>query len=111
VTREAMARMGWCPSGRLFEAAACGTACLSDTWEGLADFFEPSREILTAQTTGEALEALTRPREELARIGRAARERALAQHTAGHRARQLVDLLGSTSPDRRIAVASAEGAA
>ncbi|TIS30194.1 MAG: glycosyltransferase, partial [Mesorhizobium sp.] len=26
VTREAMARKGWCPSGRLFEAAACGAA-------------------------------------------------------------------------------------
>ena len=24
VTRQAMAAMGWCPSGRLFEAAACG---------------------------------------------------------------------------------------
>ncbi|HWM90183.1 MAG TPA: glycosyltransferase [Thermoanaerobaculia bacterium] len=93
VTRAAMARMGWCPSGRLFEAAACGTACLSDTWAGLADFFEPGREILTAETPEEAIEALTLPKEEIARIGRAARERALAEHTAGHRARQLVEML------------------
>ena len=30
VTRRAMAAFGWCPSGRLFEAAACGTPILSD---------------------------------------------------------------------------------
>ncbi len=48
VTRHAMAAMGWCPSGRLFEAAACGTAILSDHWEGLDAFFEPGREILVA---------------------------------------------------------------
>jgi spore maturation protein CgeB len=93
VTRAAMARMGWCPSGRLFEAAACGTACLSDDWEGLDRFFEPGREILLAGTTDEAVAALTLPREEIARIGRAARERALGEHTADHRARELLDLL------------------
>ena len=35
VTRRAMAAMGWCPSGRLFEAAACGAPVLSDAWDGL----------------------------------------------------------------------------
>ena len=30
VTRRAMADMGYCPSGRLFEAAACGAPLLSD---------------------------------------------------------------------------------
>src|SRR6478672_6668785 len=37
VTRAAMAEMGYCPSGRLFEAAACQTPVLSDSWEGLED--------------------------------------------------------------------------
>ena len=46
VTRQAMAEMGWCPSGRLFEAAACGAPMLTDAWEGLDAFFEPGREIL-----------------------------------------------------------------
>src|SRR5690606_11140608 len=31
VTRRAMKEMGYCPSGRLFEAAACGAPILSDT--------------------------------------------------------------------------------
>lgn len=93
VTREAMAAMGYCPSGRLFEAAACGTALLSDTWDGLDEFFEPGREILLAETTDDVLGALQLSREELARIAAAARERTLAEHTAEQRARRLVALL------------------
>ena len=41
VTRGAMAEMGYCPPGRLFEAAACGAPIVSDTWDGLETFFEP----------------------------------------------------------------------
>lgn len=93
VTRAAMARMGWCPSGRLFEAAACGTPVLSDRWDGLEDFFEADREILIAEDTRDAVAALSRPDEELANIGRRARDRALAEHTATHRARELVRIL------------------
>ncbi|HEX7184945.1 MAG TPA: glycosyltransferase [Thermoanaerobaculia bacterium] len=98
VTRADMARMGYCPSGRLFEAAACDTAVLSDTWEGLAEFFEPGREILLAGTTEEAATALALPREEVRKIGRAARERTLAEHTADQRARQMLEIF-ETSAD------------
>ncbi|HVG25601.1 MAG TPA: glycosyltransferase, partial [Thermoanaerobaculia bacterium] len=45
VTRGAMAARGYCPSGRLFEAASCGTPILSDTFDGLDTFFEPDKEI------------------------------------------------------------------
>lgn len=100
VTRAAMARMGYCPSGRLFEAAACGIPVLSDWWEGLDGFFEPGREILVARTTGEALELFCRPAEELARVGQRARERVLAEHTADTRAEQLLAILGSTASSR-----------
>jgi spore maturation protein CgeB len=93
VTREPMAALGWCPSGRLFEAAACGVAVLTDPWPGIADFFEPGREILVARTPEEAVASVERPREELARMGRAARERCLAAHTADARASDLVALL------------------
>jgi len=93
VTRAAMARMGYCPSGRLFEAAACGTAILSDSWEGLETFFEPGREILVAGSSEEAVRAIETGPEGLARIGRAARERALASHSADCRARDLERIL------------------
>ncbi len=89
VTRRAMAQMGYCPSGRLFEAAACGTPVLSDRWDGLEQFFEPGREILIACDTAGAIEAMRTPREELDRIGRRARERTLAEHTAARRAGEL----------------------
>src|SRR5205085_9712211 len=51
ITRGAMARMGYCPSGRLFEAAACGVAIVSDEWAGLEEFFEPGVEIVVARNT------------------------------------------------------------
>ncbi len=90
VTRAAMAAMGWCPSGRLFEAAACGVPILSDDWPGLADFFEPGTEILVAQTTDDAMAALALPTDTLARIAARARARTLAQHSAAARAAEMV---------------------
>ena len=93
VTRGAMAEMGYCPSGRLFEAAACGAPILSDTWEGLETFFEPGREIFVATNTDEALEVLELPPATLARVAEAARARTLAQHTAAARARELEAIL------------------
>jgi spore maturation protein CgeB len=93
VTRRAMAEMGWCPSGRLFEAAACGVPILSDRWDGLDAFFTPGEDILTATTTDEAIAAISLPRAELARIAAAARERVLAEHTSEVRARELEALL------------------
>ncbi len=93
VTRAAMARTGYCPSGRLFEAAACAVPVLSDAWAGLETFFEPGREILIARSADEALDAVARPAAELAAIGRAARRRVLAEHTADARAREMEALL------------------
>jgi spore maturation protein CgeB len=96
VTRAAMAEMGFCPSGRLFEAAACGTPILSDWWEGLDDFFAPGSEILVARTTEDAVNAVRLSEEELKNISRTARERTLAAHTAEHRAIELEAALEAT---------------
>ncbi|HET6228502.1 MAG TPA: glycosyltransferase [Longimicrobiaceae bacterium] len=93
VTRKAMAEMGYCPSGRLFEAAACGVPILSDWWEGLDAFFTPGGEILVGRTTGDTVDALAMDAGELARISRAARERTLDEHTAARRAAELEDAL------------------
>jgi spore maturation protein CgeB len=86
ITRRAMAAYGYCPSGRLFEAAACGAAILTDWWEGLDTFFTPDEEILRVESADEVISALNQPDVHLRRIGEAARERALAEHTATHRA-------------------------
>jgi spore maturation protein CgeB len=93
ITRQAMAEMGWCPSGRLFEAAACEVPILSDSWEGLEMFFEPGRELIIAENTEDAIHAIERSDSELRNIAEAARERVLSQHTADHRAVELENIL------------------
>jgi spore maturation protein CgeB len=90
VTREAMAAMGWCPSGRLFEAAACESPILSDWWEGLDSFFTPGEEILVARSSDDTLAALDSPDSELKRIAARARERILAEHSSARRAEELL---------------------
>jgi spore maturation protein CgeB len=93
VTRGTMGRMGYCPSGRLFEAAACGAAIVSDAWAGLELFFEPGKEILVGQTSDDVVSALNLPRQHLTRIGEAARERFFASHTAARRAQELETII------------------
>lgn len=93
VTRGDMAEMGWCPSGRLFEAAACGTPILSDTWEGLDHFFTPGDDILLASTSDDAIAALALSDGELRRIAARARERVLSEHSSAKRAHELVGLI------------------
>jgi spore maturation protein CgeB len=91
VTRADMIRAGYSPSVRLFEAAACGTPIISDEWAGLSELFEPRREILIATTTEDMVEILREmPESDAREIGRRARERVLAEHTAAHRAAELV---------------------
>lgn len=89
ITRQAMLERGFCPSGRLFEAAACETPVLSDAWPGIEEFFEPDREILVARNSEEALAAIALDRGELKRVARRASARARECHTAAIRAREM----------------------
>lgn len=94
VSRESMARTGFSPATRVFEAAGAAACLITDAWEGVELFLEPEREVLVA-TDGEEvaalMDALTPDR---ARgIGRAALRRVLAEHTYAHRALQVERLL------------------
>jgi spore maturation protein CgeB len=100
VTRRAMKRMGYCPSGRLFEAAACGTPLLSDYWEGLELFFEPGAEIIVARDSDEASAAVELPYGVLKDVAQRARERVLDQHTATHRAIELEGIVSGALTER-----------
>lgn len=95
LTRSTMSRLGFCPSGRLFEAAASGVPIVSDWFEGLDHFFEPGREIRVVRNRSEVLSALDDSDHELKRTAARARERVLDQHTAARRAEELLNLLGS----------------
>lgn len=90
ITRDQMAISGYCPSGRLFEAAACGTPIISDWFEGLDMFFQPAREIVIANKAEDVLSALSMSDGELRRLARKARERTLDEHTGMHRAETLL---------------------
>ncbi len=103
VTRRDMAAMGWCPSGRLFEAAACGVPIVSDTWPGLDRFFTPGEEIILAGQASNVLDALALSDAELCRIADAARARVLAEHSSDARARELVGLLGTITQTQAVA--------
>jgi spore maturation protein CgeB len=93
VTRHAMATMGWCPSGRLFEAAACGVPILSDSWRGLDQFFTPGSEVFVATNCNDAVDAIALDDRTLRAVADAARERTLTEHTAERRAAELESML------------------
>ncbi|MEY4582858.1 MAG: hypothetical protein RL701_7561 [Pseudomonadota bacterium] len=88
-----MAVTGYCPPARLFEAAACGAAVLTNDWPGLREFYEPGKEVIVVRDADDVLAALALSERDLAAVRRRARERTLAQHTAELRARQLSEIL------------------
>jgi spore maturation protein CgeB len=89
ITRAEMRAAGWSPSVRLFEAAACGTAAISDRWTGLGSFFPEGEAILVADGSDDVCRALTLPRRTLDAIAQAARARVLEGHTGLARAQGL----------------------
>jgi spore maturation protein CgeB len=93
VTRGPMAQNGYCPSGRLFEAAACGTPIVSDWWAGIDTFLQPEHEFIIARRPEDVVEALEMSDSQLGRIAANARERVLAEHTSEQRAVELERML------------------
>jgi len=87
VNRESMARFGFSPATRVFEAAGAGACLITDHFVGIEEFLEPGREVLTADNGEEVaghVAALTPQRARS--IGAAAKQRILAHHTYAHRA-------------------------
>src|SRR3954453_18180883 len=90
VTRSDMKALGFSPSVRLFEAAACGIPVISDDWPGMETVFTPGKEILIAEESRDVMQILTdMPEDRRLGIAAAARARFLKEHTPDHRARQL----------------------
>jgi spore maturation protein CgeB len=109
VTRADMVRMGYSPSVRLFEAAACGVPIISDWWPGLETIFVPGKHILVARSSQDVLSYLHDfPERERRQLAIRAREHVLMRHTAAHRAiaveNYVDELLGHREP-RRVAAA------
>lgn len=94
VNRDSMARYGFSPPTRVFEAAGAGACLITDQWTGIELFLEPDREVLVAAdgaAVAAHLDALSPERAQI--IGERGRSRILAHHTYRHRARQFNSLL------------------
>jgi spore maturation protein CgeB len=94
VARESMARLGYSPATRVFEAAGAGACLITDAWDGIELFLTPGEEVLVARDGADvaaALDALTPARAR--RMGAAARQRILAQHTYARRGAEVDALL------------------
>ena len=53
VNRDSMARYGFSPPTRVFEAIGAGACLITDQWDGIDHFLEPGREVLVAATGAE----------------------------------------------------------
>jgi spore maturation protein CgeB len=94
VNRESMARYGFSPPTRVFEAAGAGACLITDYWEGIELFLEPDQEVIVARSGAEVADWIGSLTPEASRqIGRAAQRKILAEHTYDHRAAQVEALL------------------
>jgi spore maturation protein CgeB len=94
VNRDSMARYGFSPATRVFEAAGAAACLITDFFVGVETFFEPDHEILVARDGAEVAEHVRRLTPTRAKqIGEAAYARVLADHTYAHRAELLEEVL------------------
>lgn len=94
ISRDSMARYGFSPATRVFEAAGAGACLVTDFWEGIPQFFAPGEEILVARSGAEVAEIIQSLTPERARqIGQAALKRVLAEHTYARRVGLLEQVL------------------
>jgi spore maturation protein CgeB len=94
VNRDSMARNGFSPPTRIFEAAGAASCLITDAWDGIDTFLEPDREVLVAHSGEDVIRHLrTLGLKRSRQIGKAARQRVLTEHTYQHRAHQLQQLL------------------
>jgi spore maturation protein CgeB len=96
VNRDSMAKYGFSPATRVFEAAGAGGCMITDAFEGIEFFYEPDKEILVA-TTGDQVAAILQQLtpQRAKSIGAAALRRTLSEHTYAHRAATVDEILAA----------------
>ena len=94
IARDSMADIGFSPATRVFEAAGAAACLITDAWEGIELFLQPDEEVLVArdeQDVAEHMRNLTSQRAR--RIGEAALQRVLREHTYAQRGAQVDAIL------------------
>ena len=96
ITRRAHASVYGSSSSRPFELSSMGACIVAHPYEGLDLWFEPGKEIIVVNSHEEALDRyryLLQHDDDRRRMGEAARQRVLNEHTMQHRARQLAGIV------------------
>ena len=87
ISRESMAKNGFSPATRVFEAAGAGACLITDFWEGIELFLKPDEEVLVARDGHDVAQIMAELTPERAKqIGQAALGRVLNEHTYTRRA-------------------------
>jgi spore maturation protein CgeB len=109
INRESMARTGFSPPTRVFEAAGAAACLITDAWTGVEQFFNPGAEILVAHGADDIVRYLREiAPADARRIGLAMRARALRDHVYETRAKLVDGILGSTpTKNQRTPLAAA----
>lgn len=97
VSRDSMARYGFSPATRVFEAAGAAACLITDEWEGIDSFLRPGTEVLMAETgedVARIVHELTPDRAHA--IGEAGRMRVLSEHTYEQRGKLVQSILEET---------------
>ncbi len=98
INRDSMAKVGFSPPTRIFEAAGAAACLITDSWTGIEEYFSPDTEILVASSAEDVVHCLREIGPEEARgIGSAMREKALRVHTYDQRAKQVDAVLRATT--------------
>lgn len=104
INRDSMARVGFSPPTRVFEAAGAGACLVTDAWQGVELFLEPGREVLVAANGAEVADHVAALDESAARrIGQDAMRRVLAHHTYARRALEVEATLEARCPQEAAA--------
>ncbi len=97
ISRDSMARYGFSPATRVFEAAGAAACLITDAWVGIEHFLEPDEEILVADSGEDVARIIHDMDGERARaLGAAARKRVLAEHTYEQRGKLVESILQET---------------
>ena len=103
VNRDSMAQVGFSPPTRVFEAAGAGACVVTDSWDGIEQFFSPNAEILVARSAEDVVAYLRRlDRSQSSRIGLAILSRALREHTYSLRVAEVDAALHKLLADGKI---------
>ena len=100
ISRSPHATVPGTSTTRVFELASLGACIVSNPHNGMEKWFCPGKEITLLKENdrpAEIYEQLLGSPAKMMEIGMRARERVLAEHTYGHRARELLDYLKDLS--------------